>query len=355
LHSDSVINDDEARLLDSANRLDLAAECGQFSQTAAGIIAQDDKRSAEILRNRAGLAVMAYTGGGGYGISTENTAYRNLRAGIEAPRSGSIAQNGAAVAEHIGGQIFIDSWGWVNPGNPTRAADMSAVAASVAHDGDGLNGARFVAAMIAAAFTARTVDDRFKAGNAAIEPKSEYARVVTAVQKFHAKNPDDWRACRKFLTTKFGYDRYPGVCHIIPNTGVMVLAMLYGQGELTRTVEIATMCGWDTDCNAGNAGAIIGTFQGAQPSWDKYRKPINDFLVASGMVGTLNVSSDSNWDEISFTIPDMDGEAVNKIGLEIEYFGRLKFLGHLYIGNSEVSGHSRIDPASEVEEWGAIS
>jgi hypothetical protein len=67
------------------------------------------------------------------------------------------------------------------------------------------------------------------------------------------------------------------------------MAILYGEGELTRTAEIATMAGWDTDCNAGNACAIVGTFQGVQPSWDKYRKPINDFVIASGVIGTLNV------------------------------------------------------------------
>lgn len=53
---------------------------------------------------------------GGYGISTEHTAYLNLRNGIPAPRSGSIEQNGAATAEQIGGQIFIDTWRLVAPG-----------------------------------------------------------------------------------------------------------------------------------------------------------------------------------------------------------------------------------------------
>jgi len=55
---------------------------------------------------------------GGYGNSTEHTAYLNLRSGIPAPRSGSVEQNGAAVAEQIGGQIFIDTWGLVNPAAP---------------------------------------------------------------------------------------------------------------------------------------------------------------------------------------------------------------------------------------------
>jgi len=226
---------------------------------------------------------------GGYGISTEHTAYRNLRAGIPAPQSGSISQNGLTIAEQIGGQIFIDSWGWVNPGNPVRAADMSATAASVAHDGDGLNGARFVAAMVADAFSAQSVDALFDTGMSVIPGDSGYADVINAVRDFHRHTPDDWRACREMLCTEYGYDRYAGVCHIVPNAGVMALAMLYGAGDMPRTVEIATMCGWDTDCNAGNAGAIIGTFQGLQADWDRYRVPVNDTIICSGVTGTLNI------------------------------------------------------------------
>lgn len=226
---------------------------------------------------------------GGFGVSTEHTAYRNLRAGIPAPLSGAIATNGTTVAEQIGGQIFIDSWGWVNPGNPKKAAEMSAMAASVAHDGDGLNGARFCAAAIAQAFVAESMDEILDVALSIIPANSTYAAVAKAVRAFHAKNPDDWRACRDMLTAEWGYDRYPGVCHIIPNAGITVMALCYGAGDLPRTVEIATMGGWDTDCNAGNAGAIAGTFQGLQPGWDKYRKPIGDFVIASGVLGTVNV------------------------------------------------------------------
>jgi hypothetical protein len=225
---------------------------------------------------------------GGFGVSTEHTAYRNLRTGIPAPQSGAIATNGTTVAEQIGGQIFIDSWGWVNPGNPQKAAGMSAMAASVAHDGDGLNGARFCAAAIAQAFVAKSIDEIVETAMATIDAGSTYAKVCRAVIEFHKANPADWRACRDMLTADWGYDRYPGVCHIIPNAGVTIMAILYGEGDLPRTAEIATMAGWDTDCNAGNAAAIVGTFQGLQPGWDKYRKPIGDFLVASGVIGTVN-------------------------------------------------------------------
>ena len=43
---------------------------------------------------------------GGVGVSTEHTAYENLKNGIKAPQSGSMMTNGQAIAEQIGGQIF---------------------------------------------------------------------------------------------------------------------------------------------------------------------------------------------------------------------------------------------------------
>ena len=68
---------------------------------------------------------------GGEDVSTEHRAYMNLRRGVKAPRSGSIEENGKTAAEQIGGQIFVDTWGLICPGDPARAADLAAAAASV--------------------------------------------------------------------------------------------------------------------------------------------------------------------------------------------------------------------------------
>lgn len=225
---------------------------------------------------------------GGDGISTEHTAYNNLKRGIPAPQSGSIQQNGIILAEQIGGQIFIDTWGLINLGDPDKAARMAATAASVSHDGNGLYGAAFLAACIAAAYTAESVDEILDAGMARIPGDSTYAAVVQAVREFHRQNPADWRACMQYLIDNWGYDKYTGVCHIIPNAGVCVLSMLYGAGDFSRTIEIATMCGWDTDCNAGNVGTILGVYCGLEGIPAHYRKPMNDFIVLSGISGYLN-------------------------------------------------------------------
>lgn len=227
---------------------------------------------------------------GGYGISTENTAYCNLKSGIDAPQSGSIEQNGFACAEQIGGQIFSDCWGFVVPGNPKLAAEYARKMASVSHDGEGLLGAMFVAGCISAAYEETDIKKVIETGLKLLPAESEYASVAREVIRFYNEDENkNWRDCFQFIYDNFGYDKYPGNCHIIPNAAVMILAMLYGQGDFSNSQYICNMCGWDTDCNAGNIGSILGVLVGIDHIEDKWITPINDLLLSSSLIGNLNI------------------------------------------------------------------
>lgn len=227
---------------------------------------------------------------GGYGISTEHTAYLNLRNGIPAPLSGSIEQNGYATAEQIGGQIFIDTWGLVSPGNPDQAARFAKEAASVTHGGNGIYGGIFVAVCISYAFEETDIRKIIEKGLSYIPADCEYAQIVRKVMEFYDAHPENWRECFQYIFENYGYDKYPGMCHIIPNIAVMILSLLYGEGDFSRTLSICNMCGWDTDCNVGNVATIMGVRGGLEAiDYDKWRKPINDFLACSSVVGSLNI------------------------------------------------------------------
>ena len=108
---------------------------------------------------------------GGRGHSAEDTAYQNLKAGIEAPMSGSIETNGKVVAEQIGAQIFIDGWALVTPGDPEKAADLARRAGSVSHDGEAIYGAQMVAAMESLAFVETDI-------NKIIDESKKYANLL---------------------------------------------------------------------------------------------------------------------------------------------------------------------------------
>lgn len=264
------------------------------------IRALDDYNSAgELTPEQIGLTWLNYAPcehgffwWGGYGSSTEHTAYLNLRAGIMAPRSGSVEQNGSTIAEQIGGQIFIDAWGLVIPGNPALAASYAAKAASVSHGGNGVYGGMFVAAAISAAFTAKNMDEALDKAFSVIPGDCEYARMVADIRRYHALEEDgDWRKCYEYIRERWGYGRYPGSCHIIPNAAVVVMSLLYARGSFDRALNICVMAGWDTDCNAGNTGAIIGTLLGLEGiGYDKWRRPVNDFLAASSVIGSMNIT-----------------------------------------------------------------
>ncbi len=233
---------------------------------------------------------------GGYGRSTEHTAYLNLRAGIPAPRSGSIEQNGTAIAEQIGGQIFIDTWGLVFPNQPELAAEYAGKAASVSHGGNGVYGGQYVATAISLAFAAKNIREVVLGALDYIPADCEYARVVKDVVRFHdAQETKNWREAFEYVKANWGYDRYPGNCHIIPNAAVMILSMIYGDGDFDRTLNICNMCGWDTDCNVGNVATIMGVLCGIEAiDRKKWLDNVNDIFSVSCVLGCLN-SMDAPW------------------------------------------------------------
>lgn len=218
---------------------------------------------------------------GGIGTSTEHTAYLRLKRGIAAPQSGSIALNGLTVAEQIGAQIFIDGWGLVCPGDPEAAIDFARRSASVSHDGEAIYGAQAVAAMVAAAFDAPSMDAVISAGLAAVPPHSVISQLYRAVVQWK-DDGHSWKGAFQQLKAAFGYDRYGGGCHVVPNHGIVVLALAYGKGDFSRSLMIANTCGWDTDCNSANVGCILGVYgglAGINGGHFDWRSPVRDRIL----------------------------------------------------------------------------
>jgi ADP-ribosylglycohydrolase len=198
---------------------------------------------------------------GGLGNSTEHTAFLRLKHGIEAPRSGSMELNGQVVAEQIGAQIFIDGWAMVAPGQPDLAAKLAREAASVSHDGEAVNGAVVLAVMESMAFVETDMNRLIDKALTYIPTDSVIARLIHDVRSWHAKEPD-WRATREMLEANYGYDKYGGNCHMVPNHGLIIHSLLHGEDDFSETMKIINTCGWDTDCNSGNVGCLMGIKNG---------------------------------------------------------------------------------------------
>ncbi len=216
---------------------------------------------------------------GGIGDVTEHTAYLRLKRGIAPPRSGSIELNGRVMAEQIGAQIFIEGWGLIAPGDPELAADLARRAACVSHDGEAIYGAQVVAALVAGAFVEADMNKLIDGALSQIPADSITFRMIERVRGWHAQ-ARDWHRTLGRIDREYDRERYPGNCHIVPNHARIILALLYGEDDFQKAMTVVNTAGFDTDCNSGNVGCIMGVKLGlagidAGPDW---RGPVADRL-----------------------------------------------------------------------------
>lgn len=229
---------------------------------------------------------------GGRGMSTEHTAFLNLKRGIPAPLSGAIQTNGKTVAEQIGAQIFIDGWALVAPGNPKLAAKLARAAGLVSHDGESVYAAQLWAAMEAEAFASKDINHILDIGLSAIPKDSLIAHVIGKVRKWVAED-GDWIKTRQRIEDSYGYDKFHGVCHVIPNHAIMIMTVLYASNDFDEAIHIINTCGWDTDCNSGNVGCLVAIMLGLsafQGSYD-WRGPLADRVLISSADGGYSINN----------------------------------------------------------------
>lgn len=203
--------------------------------------------------------------------TAERAAYRNLIDGLVPPAT---ACRYNPYREWIGAQIRADAFGYVCPGAPGAAARLAYQDAALSHTGNGIYGEMWAAATIAAAFTARSPREAVQAGLEYVPRRSRFAEMVRDCLVW-GETEATWEGAWRRLESKYG--RYHPV-HTLNNAGVVVLALLYGGGDLARTVGLAVRGGWDTDCNGATAGSVIGVWLGAERLSRHLVEPLHDRL-----------------------------------------------------------------------------
>ena len=228
---------------------------------------------------------------GGFANSTEHTAFIRLKNGVKAPASGSIALNGKLIAEQIGAQIFIDGWAMVAPGNPDLAADLAGRAASVSHDGEAIYASQVLAAMEAQAFVESDINKLLDLGVSFIPKDSVIYRMIADIREWHA-GESDWHKGRAKLAEIYNYQNYGGNCHMVPNHGLIILGLLYGDSDFNKSMLVVNTSGWDTDCNSGNLGCLLGIKDGLATfdHGNDWRGPVADRLYLPAADGGRSIT-----------------------------------------------------------------
>ena len=212
--------------------------------------------------------------------TAERIAYRHFVNGVLPPLS---ATEHNPFREWIGAQIRADFFGYINPGDPEKAAEMAWRDASISHVKNGIYGEMFAAAMIAASAATDDIKEIIAAGLSQIPQHCRLTeRVMLAIEWFDSGMSEDEAI---FMLHEMYDESNPyHWCHTISNAMIVVLALLYGKGDFSQTICLAVRFAFDTDCNAATVGSIVGMIIGGKNVPTRWYEPFNETL-STGVAG----------------------------------------------------------------------
>jgi ADP-ribosylglycohydrolase len=201
-------------------------------------------------------------------------ARRGLKRGVPAGETGTPKYN--AHGNDIAFQINSDFAGLMCPGLPQASNDLISRAARVTCWGDGICGGMFVAGMYTRAFFETDMRKVVEAGLACVPPDTEYAKAITDVLAWSKEEPD-WKKTWQRVNEKYdNQDRCPyGALEPLNidakiNGAYLAIGLLYGNDEFYKTIDVATRCGQDSDCNPSTAAGIWGAMHGFHAIPERY-------------------------------------------------------------------------------------
>lgn len=208
--------------------------------------------------------------------TAERVAYRNLLETRLPPESARYCN---PYREGIGAQIRADVYGYVCPGDPERAAALAWRDARVSHVKNGIYGAMWVAAMLAAAPAVEDRETVVRVGLSEVPAESRFAAAIHDVLRWaeggrSAAAAIDRVHDRWDETTEYGW------LHVIPNAQIVTIGLLWGDG-FAEAVGTAVQAAFDTDCNGATVGSVVGRMAGASSIPDRFVAPLGETVETS--------------------------------------------------------------------------
>lgn len=209
----------------------------------------------------------AFAGAGYYLWHGNQAARYNIQHGIMPPASGHWLNS--PHADDIDFQIEADFAGLMSPGMPQTASEICDSIGHILAYGDGWYGGVYVANMYALAFVSDDVDYVVTEALKSIPEGSYYRQVISDVIGWCRQYPEDWKQTWAEIEKRYDQDKgcpegvfEPLNIDATINSAYIVMGLLYGGGDFFKTMDIATRCGQDSDCNPASAAGILGTMMG---------------------------------------------------------------------------------------------
>ena len=127
------------------------------------------------------------------------------------------------------------------------------------HDSESIYGEQFLSAIEASAFFEKDIARLIQNGLVYVPNNSGLSICIQYIINEHFIDTD-WRKTRRKIVSRFGSS---DASYSVINIGIVIMALLHGHGDFEKTLLIAVNSGYDTDCTAATACAILGIINGA--------------------------------------------------------------------------------------------
>ena len=242
-----------------------------------------------------------------YPFSEYGYFLKNYMRGIKPPYSGII--NNSFFREGMGCPIRSEIWGVISVGNPKLAAEYAYMDAILDHADNSVWAEQFLAAAEAEAFFESDIPTLINKAMVFIPEDSKLKRAFSAVIKMYNCG-SDWKDVRQVILERYSH---PDFTNVVQNLAFVLIALLYGGGDMRETINIALKCGYDTDCTCASAASIIGIIQGYNALSDT-KNLINDYYVCGVDVVRPSDSIKQLAEDtvkIAFKTPNFETEILN--------------------------------------------
>ena len=254
-----------------------------------------------------------------YPFSEYGYFMKNYMRGIKPPYSGII--NNSFFKEGMGCPIRSEIWGIVCAGNPKLASEYAYIDATLDHSDNSVYAEQFLAAIESIAFTESNIITLINEGMTYIPKDSKLCKCFEMILSEY-NDGNEWIKVRKLVIDRFGH---PDFTNVVQNMGFVIISLLYGNGDMKKTINISLQCGYDTDCTCASAASVIGIIKGYE-GLGELKELINDYFVCgidvkrpSDSIKQLAVDTV----KIAMNMPNskfvLEGEKREDIHLELEY------------------------------------
>ncbi|MBO7604475.1 MAG: ADP-ribosylglycohydrolase family protein [Bacteroidales bacterium] len=186
-------------------------------------------------------------------------------------------------------QLINEIWAYTAPGMPLYAAGISDWAARITSDDWAASPTVVYGAMYSEAFFESDIPTLVRHAKEYLPKEDRFRAIIDECLDLWQKHPDDWKASRKVIADEL-YVNEPDITKSIWNAdlnGAMgILALLYGDGDIEKTLLIGCALGFDCDNQTATICGLLGVINGVESvpmdramPFEHWTKPFNDRYI----------------------------------------------------------------------------